>query len=102
MFVFNKLGFMMLFVAICTGILAGVPVRYFTDNDTRVTLIQAGAATIVLTVLDLAYRGWRHRELGWKRFFRKDTGGHLCFIPVWAYVPAMVVFGIISLCADGR
>jgi hypothetical protein len=97
MFVYNKLGFLMLFGAICSGILAGVPAKSLSQNETNLALIQAIVATISLMIFDLIYRSLRHREIGWKRFFRNDTGGHFLNIPAWAYVPVMIIVGIIQL-----
>ena len=79
-----------------------MPAQHFTNNETMVCLIQAGMATIILMVSDLTYRGFRNRELGWKRFFLSNAGGHICAIPIWTYVPVMIIIGIVSLFVKGK
>jgi hypothetical protein len=83
----NLLGFFM-FIFSGIFVISGYYVLKFPD---WIVLITAG---LVLTAADLVFRLLKTAQKGW--LYKKESGGYLYFMPVWAFGIAVVLINIIS------
>jgi hypothetical protein len=83
----NLLGFFM-FIFSGIFVVIGYYVLKFPD---WIVLITAG---LVLTATDLVFRILKTAQKGW--LYKKELGGYLYFMPVWAFGIVAVLINIIS------
>lgn len=83
----NLLGF---FMFIFSGVFVGLG-YYILKFPDWIVLITAG---LILTATDLIFRVLKKEQNGW--LYKKEFGGYLYFIPVWAFGVVVVIINIIS------
>ena len=81
------------------GIGLGVPLWFvlmpLLADDHLVTGLSLVAGSIVAAAVDAVYRLVAHRERGISRFVRPDCGGHIAYVPGWAFGIAGIIGGLL-------
>ncbi len=85
MIIFNYLAAGILIVALMIGYGIQAMTGPIGDGNTLAVFITLGLASL----FDAVYR-WRQTEESAWRFLWPSTGGHVMFIPVWAFAVYMV------------
>ena len=97
--VFNRLGFLILFMSVIVGYFAGMPAQRFVDDERSITFIQLGVTVLTILVLDLLYRATHNRLVGWMRFVHPRMGGQMFYIPAWGWIPLIGLAVLVAPCS---